>query len=623
MTLEQKIGQLLIVGWQSDNVDDIVELIKEYHFGNIILFTRNIKNAEHLKMMTEKIQEAALKYNGVPALIGIDQEGGNVRRVYNQVTKVPSHMAIGSASYADPMAAYNIGKIIGQELKDLGVNYNIAPVADVNSNPYNPVIGIRAFSDDPYLVSKLAMDFSKGLEKNNVLSSYKHFIGHGNVIVDSHLDLPHLDTSLEDLMKNELVPYLNKEYKPPSIMTAHILYSAIDNRFPATISKKVIHDFLRKELKYDGLVISDCFEMESITRAFSLTEAAVFAVKATVDIIMISHTFGRQLTVRNAILNAVEKGTITNEELDERVNKVLKHKEKYTKKYKSDVNYENNKKIANLISEKSVALISGKPFRIDNETIVIGVTNYLSTIAEDSNVENIDVAKAIGEEFSIAYRSIDSKNFNVNEIGQLAKGKKVILALTDSHITLVQRVLYAQLVQSVEKLMLISMRTPYDVLGQEEPDCHYATFEYTTRSVKSLLKVLRGAIAVGRSPVDLSKSMLVNSGDEIENQMVRKAVEYIEENYAKQIKLGDLSEYLNVSREHISRLFKEHVNKNFIDYLLITRINAAKNYLSTTTLRIYEIAHVVGFVDAGYFTKKFKELTGMKPKDFRNQYKGN
>lgn len=622
MTLEQKIGQLLIIGWQTDNADDIVDLIKNYHFGNVILFTRNIRSAEHLKEMTAKIQEAAIKYNGVPALIAIDQEGGNVRRVYNQVTKVPGHMAIGSASFSDEKAAYKIGSIIGEELKCLGVNFNMAPVSDVNSNPYNPVIGIRAFSDDPNRVAKLSKDYAKGLEKHNVLASYKHFMGHGNVIVDSHLDLPHLDTPLEELKKVELIPYLDKSYSPPAIMTAHILYSQLDDRFPATISKKIIHDFLRKELNYNGLVVTDCFEMDAITRAFSLGEAAIFSIKATVDLVTISHTFGRQLTARNALIDAVKKGIISEDELNERLNKVLKYKDKYAKVKTCNVDWKQNQDIANEISKRSVALISGKPFKIDNNTVVIGVTNYLSTIAEDANVEKIDVAKRIGEAFNIPYKSIDNKNFNVNEISSFAKDKKVVLALTDSHITLVQKVLYSQLVQRDQKLMLISMRTPYDVLQQQQPTCHFATFEYTTRSVKSLIRVLKGERAIGKCPVDLDKIRKTNEHSEINNQLVRKALEYIDEHYATQIRLIDVADELKVSREHLSRIIKEHTNENFIDYLIRTRINSAKNYLATSTLRVYEIAHVVGFTEPSYFTRKFKEINGITPKEYRDQYKG-
>ncbi|WP_026390749.1 glycoside hydrolase family 3 N-terminal domain-containing protein [Haploplasma axanthum] len=621
LTIEQKVGQIMIIGWLSDNVEDIIELIKTYHFGNIILFTRNIKSANDLKIMTERIQEAALKYNGVKAFIAIDQEGGNVRRIYDGVTNVPGHMSIGAASYNKPDAALQIGQILGEELNYLGVNFNLAPIADINSNPYNPVIGIRAFSDDPYLVSKLASDYAKGLESKGVLSSYKHFIGHGNVSVDSHLDLPHLDTSIEELKKNELIPYLNQKYHPGAIMTAHILYTKIDDRFPATLSKKIIEGLLRKDIGYQGMVVSDCFEMDAISRAFSLQEAGVFAVKAGVDMIMVSHRFGRQLSVRNGIIKALNDGVISEEELDLRVNSVLRTKEKYIKDQVQNVDFNKNKEVANAISLSSVTLVSGKPFEIDSETIIVGVTNYLNSIAEDKNVENMDIAKIIGEEFGIPYHSIDNKNFNVNEIGSIVKNKKVILALSDSHLTLVQKVLYSQLIHKQEKLMLISLRTPYDVLGQDLPDCHLAIYEYTKQSISSLIKVLKGAKALGRSPVILENRSIDDESIEISNQLVRKAIYYIEENYAKQISLGEVADELKVSREHLSRIIKSETGTNFNDYLVNTRIRHAKHFLGSTSLRVYEIGHLCGFTDANYFSKKFKKVVGLTPYEYRNNFK--
>lgn len=619
LTLEQKIGQLMIIGWQSDRAEDIVELIERYHFGNVVLFTRNIKSPEQIKKTISKIQEAALKYNGIPALISIDQEGGNVRRIYEGVTSVPGHMAIGAASYYDANAAYKIGKIVGQELKALGINCNFSPIADVNSNQMNPIIGIRAFSDDPDKVSMLAAEYAKGLDENNVIGSYKHFIGHGNVIIDSHLDLPHLNSSYEDLLKVELVPYLNKHFTPKAIMTAHILYNQIDDRFPATLSKKIINDMLRKEMKYDGLVITDCFEMDAISRAFALEEAGVYALKATVDLILVSHTFGRQMKVRNGLIRAVKENEISMEELDKRVNNVIRHKMIYTNDdFNKEIDYQKNQQIADEVSLNSITLLDGEAFEIDDNTVVIGVTNYLNSIAEDKNIENMDIAKIIGEEFNISYRSIDNKNFNINEIAIFAKNKKVILALSDSHLTLIQRVLYSQLRQNNKELMLISLRTPYDVFGQEKPNSHYAVYEYTKQSISSLLKILKGEKARGKSPVKLIPTNGNGEEVDIKNQLVRNAVEFLEANYATNITLSEVAIKLLVSDEHLSRLIKKETNVTFIDHLTMIRIRHARHYLKTTNLRVYEVALLVGFSDANYFTKKFKKLVGLTPQEFRN-----
>ncbi len=617
LTIEQKVGQLMIIGWQSDNVDDIIELIKTYHFGNIILFTRNIKSAAKLKIMTEKIQEAAILYNGYPAIIALDQEGGSVRRIYDGLTYVPGPMALAAASSENPFAALQAGLIMGEELNYVGVNLNLAPIVDINSNPYNPVIGIRAFSDDPLKVSKLAMEFSMGLEENHVIPTYKHFIGHGNVSVDSHLDLPRIDTPLKDLYTNELVPYLNKGYQPAAIMTAHILYTALDDRFPATVSDKILRGLLRKELNFNGLIITDCFEMDAISRSFSLNEAGVFAIKATADIVMVSHTFGRQMTVRNGIIDAVKSGDITMEELDARVDNVLSFKEKFINKRVMSVDFKKNQQISEKISLDSVTLVSGYPFLIDQDTVVIGVTNYLSSAAEDPNIEKVDVALEIGKEFGILSKSIDNKNFNVNEIANFVKGKKVVLALTDSHLTLIQKVLYSQLLQVNNKVMLISMRTPYDVLGLESPNCHYAVYEYTKQSINALIKVLKGESAKGVLPVKLSIEGKTNE-HQYKNKLIREVISIIEKDYAKNLSLDYVSNEVMISKEHLSRLFKKVTNRNFNEYLLMVRINHAMEHLRNSTLRIYEIGYICGFPNANYFTKRFKSVVGLTPQEYRD-----
>lgn len=614
MTLEQKIGQLMMVGWQSTSSKEICDLIKKYHYGNVILFSRNIKSAEQLRKLTADIQEAAHKHNGAPALISVDQEGGSIRRIYTGVTSVPGHMAIGAASFSRPKVASEIGTIIGRELKSLGVNCVLAPVADVNTNPMNPIIGIRSFSDDPHLVSLLASQMSKAIQEEGVLSCYKHFIGHGDVHIDSHLDLPCIDASLEELKTKELLPYMGS-YLPDAIMTAHILYRKLDDRFPASISKKIIHDLLRKEFGFRGLVISDCLEMDALTRAYSLAGAVIFAVQATCDILTVSHSFGRQLIVRNSLLDAAKTDKAFLRSVEEAVERILAYKEKYCKEMRPEIDWEKNREVAEAASLASITIASGHPFPIDENTVAVGVTNYVSTIAEDKNVEDLDIAAILGAEFNIPHLSIDNKNFNVNEVQEFAKGKKVILALSDSHLTLVQRVLYSNLLQSGARVMLISLRTPYDVLGQPLPECHICIYEYTRQSVKALLKVLRGEKAEGKLPVKLGTRP---NQSELKNYLVERIVKYIEQNYAKPLTLESLAEEFYLSPGYLCRLFKQKVGINFLDYLNMVRISRAKHLLLTTNLRVYEVGNLCGFADMNYFTKAFKKATGVTPTYFRN-----
>lgn len=404
-------------------------------------------------------------------------------------------------------------------------------------------------------------------------------------------------------------------YLPDEIMTAHILYRKLDDRFPASISKKVIHDLLRKELGFKGLVISDCLEMDALTRAYSLAGAVIFAVQASCDILTVSHSFGRQLIVRNSLLDAAKNDAAFLHSVDEAVERILKYKEKYCREMKPEIDSEKNREIAEAASLASITIASGEPFRIDENTVAVGVTNYVSSIAEDKNVEDLDIAEILGEEFKIPHLSIDNKNFNVNDVQEFAKGKKVVLALSDSHLTLVQRVLYSNLLQSGARVMLISLRTPYDVLGQALPECHICIYEYTRQSVKALLKVLRGAKAEGKLPVKLGTSP---DQSELKNYLVERIVKFIEQNCAKPLTLDVLANEFYLSPGYLCRLFKQKVGINFIDYLNTVRIARAKHLLLTTNLRIYEVGNLCGYADLNYFTKVFKKATGVTPSYFRN-----
>jgi beta-N-acetylhexosaminidase len=398
-------------------------------------------------------------------------------------------------------------------------------------------------------------------------------------------------------------------------MTAHILYRKLDDRFPASISKKIIYDLLRKQLGYSGLIVSDCLEMDALTRAYSLAGAVIFAIQASCDILTVSHSFGRQLIVRNSLLEAAKNDPGFEEEIDQAIMRILKYKEKYCLSRNPEIDFEKHQLLSEAASLASITIASGKPFIIDEETVVVGVTNYVSSIAEDKNIENLDIAKILGDEFSIAHLSIDNKNFNVNEVQDFARGKKVILALSDSHLTLVQKVLYTNLIQAKIRIMLISLRTPYDVLGQGLPECHICIYEYTKLSVKSLIEVLKGTKAEGRLPVKIRP---ISQQKETKNYLVERVIRYIEENYAKQLSLESISEEFLISSGYLCRLFKKKIGINFVNYLNMIRMTKVKHLLLTTNLRIFEVANLCGYTDFNYFTKVFKKTTGMTPTYFRN-----
>ena len=249
LTIDEKIGQLIMCGFDALELNDhIINLIKNYHVGNVILFTRNVKSMKQVFELNKNLQKLALKNLGIPLLISIDQEGGMVTRIKNEATFFPGAMTIASSNNLDN--AYLSGKYMGEELINLGINMNLAPSLDVNNNPLNPVIGVRSYSDDPKVVSEFGIMTIKGLQEN-VIATAKHFPGHGDTQVDSHLALPEINYGKKRLEAIELYPFKNAiKNGVKAIMSSHINFPAYtEDNLPTTLSKKCLTGLLREELK--------------------------------------------------------------------------------------------------------------------------------------------------------------------------------------------------------------------------------------------------------------------------------------------------------------------------------------------------------------------------------------
>ena len=260
MTLKEKLGQLILPGFHSTYYDDQVKtLIEDYHVGNILLFTRNFENATQMRELTKTIHDKVLEHTGHIPFIAIDQEGGLVTRMMKDVTFAPGPMT-ASASIED--ATYYTGKMLAEDMIRLGMNLNLAPSLDVNNNPNNPVINVRSYSDDPKVVARLGKRFIEGSSQFGVLACAKHFPGHGDCEVDSHLGLPTINYDLERIHNIEMYPF-KENINVPAIMSAHIMFPAYDT-VPATLSKNILTNVLRNELGYEGLILTDCLEMKAI-----------------------------------------------------------------------------------------------------------------------------------------------------------------------------------------------------------------------------------------------------------------------------------------------------------------------------------------------------------------------
>jgi beta-N-acetylhexosaminidase len=265
--------------------------------GGVILFARNVEAPAQVARLTNALSGLA---PAGPLLVAVDQEGGRVARLRRGFTALPPMRRLGETGDAD--LCERAGAICGRELRAVGFNYDFAPVLDVDTNPKNPVIGDRSFSRDPGEVARLGLAFARGLRASKVAACGKHFPGHGDTLADSHKTLPRLERDLDSLRQIELAPFREAvRAEIDSIMTAHVIYSALDPDLPATLSPKIMRRLLREELGYEGVVVSDDLEMAAIADRFDLGEAAKLALAAGIDLVLVCHREDRQEAVFKAL----------------------------------------------------------------------------------------------------------------------------------------------------------------------------------------------------------------------------------------------------------------------------------------------------------------------------------
>ncbi len=368
MTLDEKISQMIIPAirtWNEENVTDLSsvpglsEALRRHQYGGIILFGSNITGNSQVTRLLHDLQENNRQIESVsthiPYLTPVDEEGGIVVRLTSG-TRMTGNMAIGATDNAEENAL-KTGTILGEELAALGFNADFAPDIDVNNNPNNPVIGTRSFSDDPALVAKLGTAYTKGLSSSNVIGTYKHFPGHGDTGVDSHIGTPSVEKTYDEIKETELVPFKAAiENGAEMIMTAHITYPLIDEEktfgdgvtkgfYPATMSKKMITDILRTDMGYDGVVVTDALEMDAIDEAMLVPgekgsaeysiNIAKEVINSGVDILLLPRDITDPEAVSfydeyiSGIISKVEAGEIDKKRIDESVKRILTLKEKH------------------------------------------------------------------------------------------------------------------------------------------------------------------------------------------------------------------------------------------------------------------------------------------------------
>ena len=332
MTLEEKVAQLFIiqpeaildVGTAVAAGDATREAIDKYPVGGFIYFGENLQSKEQTQEMLRNVQAYSTERTGFPAFLSVDEEGGTVARVAGtgnfDVPDIGDMADIGAAGDVD--AAKQVGEDIGSYLAELGFNLDFAPVADVLSNPENTVVRKRSFGSDPELVSDMAIAVSDGLEEKGLLSAYKHFPGHGATSADTHKGYAYTDKTLEELEACELIPFQRCIADGAKIiMAAHIsVPNVTGDDTPTSLSKTMVTDILREKMGYTGLVVTDAMNMGAITEEYTSAEAAVKALQAGVDVVLMPENYQQAY---QGVLDAVADGTLSEERIDESVTRIL------------------------------------------------------------------------------------------------------------------------------------------------------------------------------------------------------------------------------------------------------------------------------------------------------------
>ena len=325
-TLRQKLGQLFLVGCHGAALSSAEHLlIEEYQFAGVILFGRNCGEPAQLVALCRAIWQSS---DGIHPFIAIDQEGGRAQRLPAPFSHFPAAAQIGACN--DPELAYRFGNATAAELVLAGINLNFAPVLDVQATSATPIIGDRAFAAEPQRVIEIAAAWAKGLRDHGVIPCGKHFPGHGSADKDSHLELPVVHKSVEELDASDLAPFVHAcRNQIEALMTAHVAYPALDPRLPATLSEAIITGVLRQQLGYDGVIFSDDLAMRAISDRYAIEEASALAVRAGVDVLLFCHEIEKAAAAFEFLCDEADRDAAVRARIEDSYRRVTELKRRY------------------------------------------------------------------------------------------------------------------------------------------------------------------------------------------------------------------------------------------------------------------------------------------------------
>lgn len=524
MSLEEKVGQIFMLWFQGPVLsDDLTRLIRQRHLGGVILYSvpGNIESPAQVAKLTADIQGQAAKTDkGLGLLVGVDQEGGPVARLRQGVTLFPGQMAQAATGRSDLVR--QAAAITGQELRALGINVDFAPVADVNVNPANPVIGIRSFGSDPAMVARLTAAATDGYGAAGIICTPKHFPGHGDTTMDSHVGLPEVTHDAATLSRVDFPPFrASFAAKAPAVMTAHVVAPALEpRRLPATLSSRVLGGVLRGRLGFGGVIFTDSLGMGAVAASPGTPEAAVLALAAGADVLLIGADAGRPAIERDqamdAVLTAVREGRLPVSRLTDAVTRVLRLKERFglldasrlevpAKDLDRLVGTPAHEAVARRIAARSLTALSLDkrllPLPATADTLV--VRPQLGRPVTDTEAET---AIAAWSGVRHVFLPADPDDAAIQDaVAQAKTAKAVVLLSTNALRRDGQRRLAQALAEAVSHaLVLVAAESPYDLPVLPEAPVRLAVYGETPVGLAALHNGLFGAFRfTGRCPARL------------------------------------------------------------------------------------------------------------------------
>ena len=501
LPLRIKLGQRLVAGFPGTVMDEeFIRVVKEYKVGNVIIFQHNIVDDAQLKTLCAELTTLITRETGFAPFITIDQEGGVVTRLSNAYTNAPGQMAI--AATGDPQNAYEMGRMTAAQLRDCGVNFNLAPDLDVNCNPDNPVIGVRSFGDDPDTVARYGVRMIHGLMDGGVYAVVKHFPGHGDTAVDSHVGLPCIDKSFAELSQMEFVPFLaGIKAGVPAVMTTHILFPQLEKeRLPATMSRAIMTGILRGRLGFGGLIISDCMEMEAIASYYGTVTGVLAALNAGVDLVFTSHHAAYAAQAIERAEQEIAQGKLSLAELDASVARILHHKRMCAAMQPKDAMPEGEwaprAAAVRAGSITAVRLPAGGIPPLGEDPIFISCPDYRSTLASSASSSGFTFAEEMRKKAGFGAALVTPKDPTDDDIAatlRQAKGRSaIVLGTYNGHILKGQLRQATALAALGIPMIAVAMRNPYDLADLPGGVAALAAWEYTLPMFDALWPVISG-----------------------------------------------------------------------------------------------------------------------------------